>query len=157
MSEMRMRRTRARALAVSIVGLAMVGSAYADLLITPTPVAQTSFIPASTVGDVVFSVRNNTGSSVMITGLSSMFPATGDSNACPSLMSTPMTASLGSGQQQQFKIDTAGFPVGNYSCTYQVNSNPAMVPANHMLPCRAPNRNADTSQGAHANAPAGTD
>jgi len=128
MSEMRMRRTRARALAVSIVGLAMVGSAYADLLITPTPVAQTSFIPASTVGDVVFSVRNNTGSTVMITGLSSMFPATGDSNACPSLMSTPMTASLGSGQQQQFKIDTAGFPVGNYSCTYQVNSNPAMVP-----------------------------
>ena len=126
---MTMRRTRARALAVSIVGLAVVGSAYADLVVTPTSTAQSSFIPASTPGDVVFSVRNDTGTSLMITGLSAMAPGSGDTNGCPSFTATPMTASLAAGQQQQFKIDASGFAAGNYACTYQVDTNPAMVPA----------------------------
>lgn len=126
---MRMRRSRARALAFTVVGLAAVGTAYADLVITPASVAQSSFIPASAAGDVVFSVRNTTATSVMITGLSSMFPNAGDSNGCPSFVAMPASAALAPGQQQQFKVATTGFAAGTYSCTYQVASNPAMVPA----------------------------
>lgn len=114
-----------RRLATAIVTTVAIGTAYGNLVVTPSPTAQSSVIPVSTAGDVVFSVRNTGTTSVTITGFQSAFPAAGDVSGCPMFTITPSTATLAPNQQQQFKVDTAGLAAtGDYHCTYTVMTNP---------------------------------
>lgn len=114
-----------RRLATAIVTTVAIGTAYGSLVVTPSPTAQSSLIPVSTAGDVVFSVRNTGTTSVQITGMSPSFPAAVDNDGCLSFTITPGTATLAPNQQQQFKVDVASLTApGDYHCSYTVTTSP---------------------------------
>ena len=116
-----------RRLATAIVTTVAIGTAYGNLVVTPSPTAQSSLLPVSTPGDVVFSVRNTGTTSVQITGVQPSFPASVDNNGCLNFTITPGTATLAPNQQQQFKVDVAALtPAGDYHCSYTLMTSPSM-------------------------------
>ena len=115
-----------RRIATAIVTTVAIGTAYGSLVVTPSGTVQSSLIPVSTPGDVVFSVRNTGTTSVQITGIAPSFPAAVDNNGCLNFTITPGTATLAPNQQQQFKVDVAALtPAGDYHCSYTLMTSPA--------------------------------
>ncbi|MBV8760795.1 MAG: hypothetical protein JO257_26110, partial [Deltaproteobacteria bacterium] len=118
-----------RALATAIVTTVAIGTAYGNLVVTPSPTAQSSLVPVGVPADVVFSVRNTGAANVTITGFQPMFPAAGDMSGCPMFTITPATPiTLTPNQQQQFKVDVSMLAApGDYHCSYTIATSPPSV------------------------------
>ena len=124
-----------RALAIACVLGVGAAAAYASLVLTPSPTADSNTaIAASSAGRIVFSVRNGDAVQIMITGFTQAPPAVpGDGCAMMTIArldggTLPVT--VGPGQQAQFVVTTNGFAtVGDYGCTWLVDTAPvAMIP-----------------------------
>jgi hypothetical protein len=127
---------RRRAIAASIVIAVATTTAYAQLAITPTTAPTNGFIAASTPSKVVFSIRNTSATNLDITGFTAQMFAQALPMGCSGVtigrLDNPgvQAVTLAPNQQQQFVATSTGVATpGQYDCTFDIGTNPAMAPA----------------------------
>lgn len=124
-----------RAWAAAFVFAVVTTTAYAQLVVTPQIAPTNGFIAPSTASKVVFSLRNTSTGTMDVVGFTPRMMLGALPTGCMGVsigrLDNPgqQAATLGANQQQQYVATSTGFATaGQYDCTFDIMTNPAVVP-----------------------------